>query len=73
MQFVFLILGVSVFFFLAFRHVSCSVQMVAACHYILQPETLCSLTSSMGGISEAQGLMNGTSLETDFEFRFSSF
>lgn len=65
MQFVFLILGISVFS-VAFRHVNCSMQMVTACQYILQPKTLCSLTSSMGGISEAQGLMNGTSLETDF-------
>lgn len=35
--------------FLAFRHVNCSLQMVMACHYILQPKTMCSLTSSIGG------------------------
>lgn len=47
--------------------------MVAACQCILKARTLWSLTSSMGGISEAQGHMNGASLETAFEFRFSSF
>lgn len=71
MHFVFLIIGGNVFFLsLALRSVSCSMQMVAACQYILQLKTLCSLTSSAGGISEAQGLMNGTSLETALEFRF---
>lgn len=72
MQFVFWVLRISVSF-IAFRHVNCSMQMVTACHYISQPETLCFLTKLRGGIWEALDLMNGTSLETDLEIRFCSF
>lgn len=49
MQIVFVISGISLYFLIAFRFVHRSVQMVMACHYILQPKTQCFLTSSTGG------------------------